>query len=336
MTIVQTSKRIALNKILFLTDFSDSSETAVPFATSIARAYGSTIYALHVLLPSAYAHVAPEEAASLLDDEEDRARAEMERVEAQFSGLPNELTIERGPGVWPVLAEVLKQREIDLIIMGTHGRTGIQKLLLGSSAEEIFRRSHAPVLTIGPAVRSGSHSAGRFRCVLFATDFNAVSAASVSFAVSLAQENQSRLVLLHAIPKPKPGKAERDGDLSVAEALHQLQELVPAEGTMVPARGHGAARQPNRPDFGDGQSMRSGLNCSRGSWDGSTGRSGDSPRSSHCIPGGRERPMPGLDSPRLRRRQKKYLCELARRNYESSFKRMSDEDGVAKAKSKCR
>lgn len=232
MTIVQTSKRIALNNILFLTDFSDSSETAVPFATSIARAYGSTIYALHVLLPSAYTHMAPEAAASLLDDEEDRARAEMERVEAQFSGLPNELTIERGPGVWPVLSEVLKQREIDLIIMGTHGRTGIQKLLLGSSAEEIFRRSHAPVLTIGPAVRSGSHSGGRFRCVLFATDFNAVSAASVSFAVSLAQENQSRLVLLHALPKRKPGKAERDGDLSIAEALHQLQELVPAEAEL--------------------------------------------------------------------------------------------------------
>jgi nucleotide-binding universal stress UspA family protein len=232
MTIVQTSKRIALNNILFLTDFSDSSETAVPFATSIARAYGSTIYVLHVLLPSAYTHMAPEEAASLLDHEDERARAEMERVEAQFSGLPSELTIERGPGVWPVLAEVLKQREIDLIIMGTHGRTGIQKLLLGSSAEEIFRRSHAPVLTIGPAVRSGSHSGGRFRCVLFATDFNAVSAASISFAVSLAQENQSRLVLLHALPIRKPGKAERDGDLSIAEALHQLQELVPAEAEL--------------------------------------------------------------------------------------------------------
>ena len=98
----------------------------------------------------------------------------------------------------------LTHLQVDLIILGTHGRTGAQKLLLGSSAEEIFRRAHIPVLTIGPAVRSGSHNGGRFRCVLFATEFNAVSEATVPYAVSLAQENQSHLVLLHVLPKPKP------------------------------------------------------------------------------------------------------------------------------------
>jgi nucleotide-binding universal stress UspA family protein len=232
MTTLQTGKRIALNKILFLTDFSEPSAAAMPFATSIARAYGSTLYALHVVPPSAYSYMTPEAAASLLDDEDDRARAEMQFVEAQFSGLPHEVMIERGPGVWPVLSELLKQREIDLIILGTHGRTGVQKLLLGSSAEEIFRRARTPVLTIGPAVRSGSHSGGRFHCVLFATDFNAVSESTVPYAVSLAQENQSRLVLLHVLPKPNPGRAEKDSDLSIAEALHQLQELVPPEAEL--------------------------------------------------------------------------------------------------------
>jgi nucleotide-binding universal stress UspA family protein len=65
--------------------------------------------------------------------------------------------------------------------------------------------------------------------VLFATDFRVVSTTAAPYAVSFAQENLSRLVLLHVLPKPKPGKAERNGDLSIAEALHQLQELVPAE-----------------------------------------------------------------------------------------------------------
>lgn len=232
MTTVQADKRIGLKNILFLTDFSESSATAAPFASSIARAYGSVVHALHVLVPTTYTYMNPEVAGTLLDDEEDRAKAEMQRVEAHFSGLANETMIERGPSVWPVLSDVLQQCDIDLIVMGTHGRTGFQKLLLGSSAEAVFRRAHVPVLTIGAAVRNGSHNGGRFRCVLFATDFNAVSAASVSFAVSLAQENQSRLVLLHALPKPKLGKAERDGDLSVAEALHQLQELVPAEAEL--------------------------------------------------------------------------------------------------------
>ena len=134
--------------------------------------------------------------------------------------------------MWPVVSEVLKQGNMDLIVLGTHGRTGVQKLLLGSTAEAVFRRARVPVLTIGPAVQGGAHSGGRFHCVLFATDFNAVSAAAAPYAVSLAQENQSRFVLLHVLPKPKPGRPERDGALSIAEALHRLEEFVPAEAEL--------------------------------------------------------------------------------------------------------
>ena len=73
-------------------------------------------------------------------------------------GLTHETIIERGGAVWPVLSQVLKEREVDLVVLGTHGRTGAQKLLLGSSAEEVFRRARVPVLTIGPAVKTGAHS----------------------------------------------------------------------------------------------------------------------------------------------------------------------------------
>ena len=232
MTSTQISERIALNSILFLTDFSDSSATAVPFATSIVRAYGSVLHALHVLVPSPLTYLAAEASVTVIDDEEDRAKEEMRRLGAAFSGLQSETLIERGDAVWPVLAEVLQRQEFDLIILGTHGRTGLQKFLLGSSAEEVFRRAPVPVLTIGPAVQVGAHGGGRFRCVLFATDFNAVSAAAAPYAVSLAQENQSRLVLLHVLPKPKPGKLDRDGGRSIAESLHHLHEFVSAEAEL--------------------------------------------------------------------------------------------------------
>ncbi|HME11625.1 MAG TPA: universal stress protein [Candidatus Acidoferrum sp.] len=232
MSSIQTGKRIALKNILFLTDFSDSSAAAAPFASSIARAYGSVLHVLHVLMPSPFTYMAPEAAVALMDSEEDRAKEEMRRVEAQFSGLPSETAIERGGSVWPVLSDVLQRQEFDLIVLGTHGRTGMQKLLLGSSAEEVFRRAHVPVLTIGPSVHVGAHSGGRFRCVLFATDFNAVSTAAAPYAVSLAQENQSRLVLLHVHRKPKSGKSDRENEQSIAESLHQLHELVPAEAEL--------------------------------------------------------------------------------------------------------
>ncbi len=232
MTTVLANKRITLKNILFLTDFSEPSEAALPFALAMARTYGSAVHALHVLLPSAYAYMTPEMAATFLDDEEDRARTEMQRVEAELMVVPRETSIEHGTGVWPVLSRVLKENEIDLIVLGTHGRTGMQKVLLGSSAEEVFRRASVPVMTIGPSVKTGVHSGGRFRCVFFATDFNDVSRVAAPYAVSLAQENQARLVLLHVLPAPKPGKAARQGELSVAETMHHLEELVPEDAEL--------------------------------------------------------------------------------------------------------
>jgi len=232
MTTVQANKRISLKNILFLTDFSEPSVAALPFATTIAHAYSAEVHALHVLLPAPYTYMTPEMAATTLDDQEEMARAEMQRVEAQLMGLPHETTIERGTGVWSVLSEVLKEREIDLIVLGTHGRTGLQKFLLGSSAEEVFRRAGVPVLTIGPTVRYGAHSGGRFRCVLFATDFNDLSVTAAAYAVSLAQENQARLVLLHVLPNPARTKMARVEELSVAEAMHQLRSLVSDEAEL--------------------------------------------------------------------------------------------------------
>jgi nucleotide-binding universal stress UspA family protein len=189
MTTAQANKRVTLTNILFLTDFSEPSGSALPFASVLSRTYGSVVHALHVLQHSAYTYMTPDVATSLLDDEEDRAKTEMQRVDAELTGLPRETIIERGSALGPVLSKVLKEHDIDLIVLGTHGRTGVQKVLLGSSAEEVFRQARVPVLTIGPAVSNGSHWGGRFRCVLFATDFNAVSTLAGTYAVSLAQEN---------------------------------------------------------------------------------------------------------------------------------------------------
>ncbi len=232
MSILQANKLISLKNILFLTDFSEPSVAALPFASMIGRSYGSKLTTLHVLLPSVSAYMAPDMSATLLDDTEDAAKAEMERADAQLAGLQRETIIERGVAVWPVLSRILKEREIDLIVLGTHGRTGLKKAVLGSSAEEVFRQTTVPVLTIGPAVRNRADSAGQFRCVLFATDFDTVSNVAAPYAVSLAQENQARLVLIHVLPPPKPGKQSRQGGLSVAEALHGLEDLVPPEAEL--------------------------------------------------------------------------------------------------------
>jgi nucleotide-binding universal stress UspA family protein len=232
MSTVPVNKRTGLKNVLFLTDFSQPSAAALPFAAMIARSYGARVTALHVLVPSAYTYMAPEMGTDLLDAQDDAAKSEMAKVEAEFVGLPHEAILERNTGVWPMLSKMLQENEIDLIVLGTHGRTGLKKAVFGSTAEEIFRRTSVPVLTIGPGVRTGAHNGARFHCVLFATDFNAVSSAAAAYAMSLAQENQSRLVLLHVLPAPKPGKAKKAGELSVAEAMHRIEDLLPGDAEL--------------------------------------------------------------------------------------------------------
>ena len=221
-----TAARITLKNILFLTDFSEPSEIALPFAIAVAREYDAKIHALHVLIPSAFTYTTPELGNLAMEAQEEESEAAMRSVNAQLVGLPHEATVVRGGGIWPAVAEAIRDNAVDLIVLGTHGRTGAEKILMGSVAEEIFRRSSVPVLTIGPAVKNGPHSAARFRRILYPTDFSEHSDAALPYAVSFAQENQADLLLLHAIPERKAGK-EPSKAISVAEAMHALHELVP-------------------------------------------------------------------------------------------------------------
>src|SRR5690349_9251380 len=144
MRAVEAGVRITLKNILLLTDFSEPSELAVPFAVAVAREYESKVYAMHVLTPVPLAYAAPESAAAAIEGLEEGAQAGMQRLDAQLVGVPHETMLIRAESVWSPVQQVLDDSEIDLVILGTHGRTGATKLLLGSVAEEIFRRPYVP------------------------------------------------------------------------------------------------------------------------------------------------------------------------------------------------
>jgi nucleotide-binding universal stress UspA family protein len=218
---------LTLRNILFLTDFSEPSEVASPFVITLAREYGAKAYALHVLTPGAFAYVSSEPDSARTEGLEEAAQTEMLRIDSQFSGLDHETMIIRGESVWSVVDQVLRDCQMDLLVVGTHGRTGAMKLLLGSVAEEIFRRASVPMLTIGPLVRTGAHSGGRFHRVLLATDFSPEARAATPYAISMAHEHQAKLLLLHVMRKPEPKTSERRAQDSVANVMHQLYELVP-------------------------------------------------------------------------------------------------------------
>ncbi len=232
MTNVAVGARITLKNVLYLTDFSQPSEAALPFALSIAREYGAKVYAFHVLIPAVVTYTTPELIAAAMEAQDEAAQLNMQRVEAQLSGVSHESILVRGTGVWPPLERALKDYAIDLIVLGTHGRTGPQKLLLGSVAEEVFRRSSVPVLTIGPAEHGGTHKAAKFRGVVLATDFTEESLAAAPYAISMAQENQARLVLLHVMKEPEIVPTDRAAEDAMSSALYQLHEIVPASAEL--------------------------------------------------------------------------------------------------------
>jgi nucleotide-binding universal stress UspA family protein len=229
MTIIEASNPItpiAFKNILYLTDFSQASKAALPFAMAVARNHGAMVHAVNVLGSNRHDCTSPELRAALLAADEQIAQAEIDYLDSALSGIDHQALVVRGEDIWPVVEAAIKDHDADLIVIGTRGRTGPIKHRLGSVAEEIFRRAPVPVLTIGPNVYSSFHYDARFRRLLFATDFEAESDAAARFAVLIAQENRGQLILLHVLDGPRPG-AGSIVEPSVAEIMHELYEVIP-------------------------------------------------------------------------------------------------------------
>jgi nucleotide-binding universal stress UspA family protein len=231
-TAVKAPELVQLKNLLYATDFSEPSESALPFALALARRYDATIHALHILTPNSFASGSFALAGVAFEAETEAALASMRELESRLAGVQHKVVLERAVDVWAGVEQAIRDCTVDLIVLGTHGRTGAQRFLLGSVAEEIFRHSPVPVLTVGPAVRTSAHHGGRFHRILFATDHTPASLAAAPYAVSLAENNQARLVLLHVAPPIEPGKIDRNSELSVAEMIQRLYETVPSQAQL--------------------------------------------------------------------------------------------------------
>lgn len=216
-----------IQHILFATDFSSAAASAVPYVKKLAKHYEADIFAFHVRPPVVNPMTRP--ATWPVDMEFAKAQDEEHRRQLleTFSGIPTKILIEEGD-ISSELKKAIEKNNVDLVVLGTHGRSGLGKLLLGSIAEEIFRTTECPVLTVGPHSIPVRDTTGEIREILFATDFASASQTPASFAVSLAQEFQARLVMLHVIPETEVGDLVSPREVTEAsEGL--LRKLVPAE-----------------------------------------------------------------------------------------------------------
>jgi nucleotide-binding universal stress UspA family protein len=217
---ISTTTRVALDNILYATDFSRASSAALPYALSIARKYGSTLFAVHVVSLSPFSNTSPTMAWQALAGQALRAaRDAMATFETRMSGVAHEFMIRKGD-TWKELSSILEEKRIDLIVVGTHGRAGVSKVLMGSVAEKILRQAPCPVLTVGPHVGAEPGAVADLHSILYPTDFSPESLGAAPFAISLAQEHQARLYLLHVTEN-------QDNEASQIAMKTALRKLVP-------------------------------------------------------------------------------------------------------------
>ena len=197
MTNLEPRTEIALNNILFATDFSPASEAAFTYALAIADRYHSKLTVAHVISIDAFDLIAADSAATMLKQAQQQAREKIDQLLGArlLQGDRYQPVIAEGM-VAKVLVEMIRRDRIDLAVLGTRGRQTFKKLLLGSTAEEIFRVASCPVLTVGPKTSSVPAKAG-LRHILYPLEFAPDSSKAAGYAVALAERYDANLTLMN-------------------------------------------------------------------------------------------------------------------------------------------
>jgi len=223
-----TPTRISLQNILLATDFSACSETALSYAIGMSRRYGAMLYTLNVVPAEISSDVYPPDPFYLKHSAE-KKMANLVKPDL-FQGIKHHELVKEG-FILQALSELIGRLEIDLIVLGTHGRAGIKNLVLGSVAEEVVDNAYCPVLTVGPHISSNWGPELKLRKILSATDLTSGSARALTYALWLAEHEHAHLTLLHVL------KMRTDVPVGYREAMRdvamkRLVQLLPPETTL--------------------------------------------------------------------------------------------------------
>jgi nucleotide-binding universal stress UspA family protein len=229
---------LAIKNIAIATDFSPWSDLAMQHAVLIARWYGAALHILHTVRPSEFSFV-PDLMVQLDElaerDGQDllcrlRAGHKLDDVTHRLWNLCGEVS---------TFGDFVRDQKIDLLVLGTRGRSGISKLLLGSVAEEIFHCVSCPVLTVGPWSR-GAASRLELKNVLLATDLSSQSTAALPYVFAAAKEWRAAVDVLHVCSPGSPDCKPR------MEAYRRRLDALAASEPRPSIRYHAVPGEPSR------------------------------------------------------------------------------------------
>ena len=250
---IGTEIRAAIENVLFATDFTEEAISAIQYADALRQYYKAHLYVVHVLDLFPFA---------LSGDATARARVEAIRAQAERKmeeflrihhlrqqGVESALV---SGEVFTAINRFVEEHEIDLIVLGSHGDAGLSRLFQGSTAEEIFRTAHCPVMVVGPKAGESISSSG-FSRILFATDLTESARLAVPYLEFLLDENAAaRVTLAHFLDENcnevyQRHRLRRNAEHELRELLSpgyrsQIEDVVvefspPAQGMLEAARG---------------------------------------------------------------------------------------------------
>jgi nucleotide-binding universal stress UspA family protein len=217
----------AISRILCPIDFSETSHHALEYAVAIARWYDARLALLHVWNPQVLVPVTGLIALErgIVDAELTKMRtlayAWLQEAGSDRGGVP--VIIEDGDPRSRILAHCFDWHP-DLVVMGTHGATGFEHLILGSVAERVLRKAPCPVLTVPPRAQSTARLP--FSRLLCAIDFSDWSLSGWELACSLADQSNAFLTAFHAIEWPwhePPAPVLKELPVAQAKALEEFR-----------------------------------------------------------------------------------------------------------------
>lgn len=215
------SSRVRFRKIAVATDFSSDALKALRVGVAVARRFASKVYLVHVAMPVSYAadlSIAPATMEQGLLSAQESMRELGDHP--LLSGLKHREVVLEG-AIVEELRKFVEEKHIDLVIVGTEGRKGMEKLFLGSEAENIVRHMPCPVMIAGPKIGIAPI---QYRSIVFATRLSPTSLRAAQYAVSLAEEMDSHLTLLHV-----EGDARHYNEEARVETYRQLRNLLPVD-----------------------------------------------------------------------------------------------------------
>lgn len=220
--------RLVVRRVLCPVDLSDGSARALEHAVRLARFFDADLRVVHVL-PSLVETVPPYLAPADYPFVEPRREAE-ERLAAfvepvRGRGVPVEAVVRVGRPA-RAIEEMALEVQADVIVMATHGRTGLGHLVLGSVTERVLRRAACPVMAVSPG--PAAPTAPPYRNILCATDLTPGCGSTIDLALALATQSDARLGVLHVIESMPPGAAGSDC-WSAAPEFEALRERMVAE-----------------------------------------------------------------------------------------------------------